>query len=43
VHQAALIELLLDRCEDPSPFPIAPTGDVSALMEIMAETLAQQD
>jgi hypothetical protein len=40
VNQAALIELLLDRCEDPEPFPITPTADVSALMDIMAETLA---
>jgi len=40
VNQAALIELLLDRCEDPEPFPVAPTGDVSALMEIAAEALA---
>jgi hypothetical protein len=43
VHRAALVELLLDRCADPSPFPVDPAGDVSALMEIMAETLAQQD
>ncbi|WP_433383343.1 amidoligase family protein [Actinoplanes sp. CA-142083] len=43
VNRAALVELLLDRCEDPEPFPVAPTGNVSALMEIAAETLAQQD
>jgi hypothetical protein len=41
VNRAALVELLLDRCEDSETFPVAPTGDVSALMEIMAETLAQ--
>jgi hypothetical protein len=40
VHRAALVELLLDRCEDPEPFPVAPTGDVSALMEIAAESLS---
>ncbi|WP_030435396.1 amidoligase family protein [Actinoplanes subtropicus] len=43
VNQAALIELLLDRCEEPEPFPADTAGDVSALLEIMAETLAQQD
>lgn len=43
VNQAALIELLLDRCEEPSPFPITPGADVSALMEVMAETLAERD
>jgi len=42
VNQAALVELLLDRCEDPEPFPVAPTGDVSALMEIAAEALADR-
>ncbi|MCU7728081.1 amidoligase family protein [Actinoplanes sp. KI2] len=42
VHRAALFELLLDRCEDPEPFPVAPAGDVSALLEIMAEALANQ-
>lgn len=40
VHRAALVELLLDRCEDPEPFPVAPTGDVSALMKIAAAALA---
>lgn len=42
IHRAALVELLLDRCEDPEPFPVAPTGDVSALMEIAAESLASR-
>ncbi|WP_433292226.1 amidoligase family protein [Actinoplanes sp. CA-030573] len=47
VNRAALVELLLDRCEDPEPFPVAPTGNVSAqtalLMEIAAESLARAD
>ncbi|MFI5891682.1 amidoligase family protein [Actinoplanes sp. NPDC051513] len=42
VNRAALVELLLDRCEDPEPFPVAPTGNVSALMEIAAEALADR-
>jgi hypothetical protein len=42
VNRAALVELLLDRCEDPEPFPVAPTGNVSALMEIAAASLASR-
>ncbi|GAA0568912.1 hypothetical protein GCM10010172_61550 [Paractinoplanes ferrugineus] len=42
VNQAALVELLLDRCLDPEPFPAAPAGGVSGLMEIAAESLAQR-
>ncbi|MEU4237018.1 amidoligase family protein [Actinoplanes sp. NPDC026619] len=42
VNRAALIELLLDRCLDPEPFPAAPAGGVSGLMEIAAESLAQR-
>ncbi len=41
VHRAALVELLLDRCEDPTPLP-PPAGDpVEALLEIAAESLAR--
>jgi Putative amidoligase enzyme len=41
VHRAALVELLLDRCEDPEPFPAAPAGNGSAaLLELAAEALA---
>jgi hypothetical protein len=43
VHRAALVELLLDRCQDPEPFPAAPAGNVSALpalLEVAAESLA---
>ena len=43
VNRAALVELLLDRCEEPFAFPIDPAADVSALMEVMAETLAERD
>ena len=43
VNRAALIELLLDRCEDAEPFPVDPAADVSALLEVMAETLAERD
>ncbi|GAA1639061.1 amidoligase family protein [Actinoplanes couchii] len=40
VQRAALVELLLDRCEDPAPLP-PPSGDpVEALLEIAAEALA---
>ncbi|SDT49211.1 amidoligase family protein [Actinoplanes derwentensis] len=40
VQRAALIELLLDRCEDPTPLP-PPSGDpIEALLEIAAESLA---
>jgi hypothetical protein len=42
INQAALVELLLDRCLDPEPFPAAPAGGVSGLMEIAAESLAQR-
>jgi hypothetical protein len=43
VARAALVELLLDRCEDPEPFPAAPAGNVSALMELLAETMAARE
>ncbi|GIE94720.1 amidoligase family protein [Paractinoplanes rishiriensis] len=46
VSQAALVELLLDRCLDPEPFPAAPARDgsaVPALLEIAAESLAGRD
>lgn len=39
VHQSALIELLLDRCTEPEPFP---AGNGSDLLEIAAETLARR-
>jgi hypothetical protein len=44
VNRAALIELLLDRCEEPEPFPAAPAGNGSLddLMEIAAEALASR-
>jgi hypothetical protein len=46
VARAALVELLLDRCEEPEPFPAAPAGDVSAsveaLLELAAESLARR-
>jgi Putative amidoligase enzyme len=42
IHRAALVELLLDRCLTPEPFPAAPAGSVSGLMEIAAESLAQR-
>jgi hypothetical protein len=42
VNRAALVELLLDRCSDPEPFPVAPTGNVSALLEIAAVALADR-
>jgi hypothetical protein len=42
VSQAALLELLLDRCEAPDPFPAALPGTdpVAALLETAAEALA---
>jgi putative amidoligase enzyme len=43
IHQAALVELLLDRCADPEPFPAAPAGNGSALLlEIAAESLSRR-
>lgn len=45
VSQAALVELLLDRCLDPEPFPAAPAGNDSALqalLELAAESLARR-
>ncbi|GAA2611172.1 amidoligase family protein [Paractinoplanes durhamensis] len=42
VSRAALVELLLDRCLEPEAFPAAPAGDVSDLLEIAAESLAQR-
>ncbi|MCW2135520.1 amidoligase family protein [Actinoplanes cyaneus] len=38
VDQAALVELLLDRCLDPAPIP--PGNDVEGLLELAAEALA---
>lgn len=41
MHRAALVELLLNRCEDPTPLP-PPAGDpVEALLEIAAESLSR--
>ncbi|MEV4350814.1 amidoligase family protein [Actinoplanes sp. NPDC049596] len=41
VTRAALVELLLDRCEDPSPLPVAPAGpSVEHLLHFAAEALA---
>jgi hypothetical protein len=43
IHQAALIELLLDRCESRDPFPAAPAGNAPALpqlLEVAAAALA---
>ena len=42
VNRAALIELLLDRCLEPEPFPHAPVGNGSLddLLELAAESLA---
>jgi hypothetical protein len=45
VTQAALVELLLDRCLDSEPFPAAPAGNDSALpalLELAAESLARR-
>ncbi|GAA2540591.1 hypothetical protein GCM10010435_05030 [Winogradskya consettensis] len=45
INRAALIELLLDRCEDPSPIPEAPTDPaeaLEALLELAAEALANR-
>lgn len=44
IHQAALVELLLDRCQSRDPFPAAPAGDASALpqlLEVAAAALAE--
>ncbi len=41
VDQAALVELLLDRCVDPEPIP--PGDDVEGLLELAAEALAARD
>ena len=46
VNRAALIELLLDRCLDPEPFPAAPADPDDAIPELMriaAESLASAD
>lgn len=45
LHRAALVELLLDRCQDPAPFPAAPADPVAAvdeLLEVAAEALADR-
>ncbi|WP_436529296.1 amidoligase family protein [Actinoplanes sp. HUAS TT8] len=41
VDQAALVELLLDRCLDPTPIPAG--DDVEGLLELAAEALAARD
>ncbi|BCY12938.1 hypothetical protein L3i22_080260 [Actinoplanes sp. L3-i22] len=41
VDQAALVELLLDRCLDPAPIPRG--DDVEGLLELAAEALAARD
>jgi hypothetical protein len=46
LNRAGLIELLLDRCLDPEPFPRAPAGPGAALEELLqvaAATLARRD
>ena len=46
IGRAAVIELLLDRCEDPAPFPTPPAGPalaVEALLEHAAYALAHAD
>ena len=35
VNRAALVELLLDRCLDPEPFPAAPADPADAIPELM--------
>lgn len=43
IHQAALVELLLERCLSREPFPAAPAGNTPALpqlMEVAAAALA---
>ncbi|GGN71265.1 hypothetical protein GCM10010112_38460 [Actinoplanes lobatus] len=40
VHRAALVELLLDRCLDPTPIPSGPATP-DALLEMAAATLVQ--
>lgn len=44
LDQAALVELLLDRCVDPAPIPVSSgPGDVEGLLELAAEALAARD
>ena len=45
VNRAALVELLLDRCEEPAPFPMPPADPaeaVGALLEQAAMVMARQ-
>ncbi|GLX99816.1 amidoligase family protein [Actinoplanes sp. NBRC 101535] len=45
VDRAALVELLLERCLDPEPVPVAPAGPdaaISGLMELAADALARR-
>ena len=45
VHQAALVELLLDRCLDAQPFPAPPADPaaaVDALLTVAATALANR-
>jgi hypothetical protein len=35
VHRAALVELLLERCADPTPIPAAPAGSLAAVEELL--------
>jgi hypothetical protein len=46
LDRAGLVELLLDRCERPSPFPdppADPAAAVEALLEVAAAALADRD
>ncbi|MGA5301706.1 amidoligase family protein [Nucisporomicrobium flavum] len=46
LHRAALVELLLDRCLRPEPFPEAPADPqaaLQALLEVAADVLAGRD
>ncbi|XVV16977.1 amidoligase family protein [Actinoplanes sp. CA-131856] len=42
VNRAALVELLLDRCEDPEPLPVSDAPSVEDLLHFAAEALAAQ-
>lgn len=46
LHRAALVELLLERCLDPEPFPAAPPhvdAAVNQLLHLAAQALARRD
>ncbi|MEU8819574.1 amidoligase family protein [Actinoplanes sp. NPDC048796] len=40
LNRAALVELLLDRCEDPEPLPVSAVPSVEDLLHFAAEALA---